>query len=263
MRKKIIGKCKICGETKILTKEHIPPRSTLNNGTLKVYKGDELLKTLHKDRKPWELEGLKYELVQGGYTVQTLCAKCNSYTGSNYGNFYKRAADTVVKILQQEKLDDVAILKFTIFKFKQLNFIKQVLSMFASMTAISDYDEIKELLLDKNKTGLELSKIRIFINLYKSGMLRKSGIVAYNKAGITYLLCELVAPPFVFNLLLNADEIGDVDCSFLGVDFTKFINEDYDKEIDTCFSLPFVETNQFLPAIYLTRDEILNRSNKP
>ena len=43
MKKKTIGVCHICGQTKELTFEHLPPRSTGNKGIVKSYDHDDLV----------------------------------------------------------------------------------------------------------------------------------------------------------------------------------------------------------------------------
>jgi len=48
-KKKVIGVCQICGETKQLTVEHYIPRAAGGGAKATLYSGDELFKTLHKD----------------------------------------------------------------------------------------------------------------------------------------------------------------------------------------------------------------------
>ena len=43
-RKSIIGKCRLCGETKKLTFEHVPPETTFNNYSVYILFGEQVIK---------------------------------------------------------------------------------------------------------------------------------------------------------------------------------------------------------------------------
>lgn len=45
-KKKVYGKCRICGEEKQLTQEHYIPRAAGGGAKRTLYSGDELIKTL-------------------------------------------------------------------------------------------------------------------------------------------------------------------------------------------------------------------------
>ena len=41
-RKPVIGKCRLCGETKKLTFEHVPPETTFNNYSVHILSGEQV-----------------------------------------------------------------------------------------------------------------------------------------------------------------------------------------------------------------------------
>ena len=43
-RKPIIGKCRLCGETKKLTFEHVPPETTFNNYSVHILSSEQVIK---------------------------------------------------------------------------------------------------------------------------------------------------------------------------------------------------------------------------
>src|SRR5438445_12125382 len=84
MAKKVIGVCKICGNHRELSKEHIPTSAGFNSGDYKVQRSDR-----HKTK---EVNVWRTEKKQGGYFSYVLCAECNNRTGQWYGGEYKKLA---------------------------------------------------------------------------------------------------------------------------------------------------------------------------
>lgn len=85
MAKDVIGFCKICGNKRKLSKEHIPPSAAFNSGDYKVQTVDKY-KT--KDVNVWQTKK-----KQGGHFAYVLCVECNNQTGHWYGGEYKRVAE--------------------------------------------------------------------------------------------------------------------------------------------------------------------------
>jgi hypothetical protein len=77
-----IGMCNLCGETKELTYEHVPPKGAFNKYKFIIVSPDEYwdgLQNGHEiDRQP----------TQGGHGVYSLCEQCNNDTGSWYGRAF-------------------------------------------------------------------------------------------------------------------------------------------------------------------------------
>jgi hypothetical protein len=74
-KKKTIGMCRLCGETRELTDEHIPPKSAFN---------DRYVVMQSVADTPWGLRKRK-EFHQGGFKKPVLCAICNNNTGARIG----------------------------------------------------------------------------------------------------------------------------------------------------------------------------------
>ena len=257
------GKCKVCGLHKVLTEEHIPPKSTFNNGTIKIINADEAMKTItDKNRLPWDFDGLKYKLKQGGRTFKTLCSTCNSYFGTNYVNHYQINANSLAYSLSQITMDKCESINVRSENFRPLPFIKQVIAMFASITNIADDVNVKDFLLNKDNNNFDKSKLRIYMSIFKDGLNRLFGWSAlYCKNG-TYLVSEIVSYPFIFVLLGNADEHTEQDCKHLGVDITSFLDFKYEDETSIEISLPLHECNINLPCDYRSKKEILKCTQK-
>ena len=86
-RKPVTGRCRLCGQEAVLTKEHIPPKSSGNKRTARSHSLDDWMKRNDLDDVP----GGRPE--QGGIFGYTLCGPCNSYTGTHYGAEYQRWAE--------------------------------------------------------------------------------------------------------------------------------------------------------------------------
>lgn len=82
MAKKTHGTCRICGEHRELTYEHVPPQCAFNNEPAKVYKLDEWV--VLQNGGP-----ARYENQQRGSGYVTLCSDCNNRRGGawNVGDF--------------------------------------------------------------------------------------------------------------------------------------------------------------------------------
>lgn len=264
------GICKICGEHKILTDEHIPPRSAFNNGTMMVYSSEEAIKTItDKDRLPWDFDGLKYKLKQGGRTFKTLCGKCNSYCGTNYVDYYQTMVKSFAYFLSTLDISKAEIVDAKTDKFRPLPFFKQIISMFSSITDISKNDDIKEFILDKDNNNFNDKKYRVYINIFRNGINRMFGKSVLVRRDGNFLVSEIVSYPFIFVLLEGADEhILKNFCEF-GFDITYFTKFKYDEEIKLEISLPIKECNINMPCDYRTKQEIIKcrdenlQKNKP
>ena len=257
------GICKSCGNYKILTEEHIPPRSAFNDGTIKIYSVDETLKTVtDNERLPWDFEGLKYQLKQGGHRLKTLCSKCNNYFGANYVSEYQNIIKSFAYFLSTLNIKNEKYVHAKTEKFKPLPFIKQVMAMFASLTNISDYPEMRNFLLDKNCNTFKKDKYRVYISIFKKGIKRLSGwSVLYGTKG-SFLVSEIVSYPFIFILLGNADEQPPENTEHFGADITSFVDFKYEDETSLEISLPIHECNINLPCDYRTQEEIIQCRNE-
>lgn len=114
------GRCWLCGEHRVLTLEHIPPRSAFNDHEILLQSIDR--RTEQLGRVIWQSE-----IVQG-WTVRSLCAECNNKAGSKYGSHYAaEIADVAEKV---DKAADGQTISVVINR--PLSFLKQVMQNFVS-----------------------------------------------------------------------------------------------------------------------------------
>ena len=78
-KQKIYGICRICGENKELTFEHVPPETVFNKGAVRNVTLDAVIKDTVKENKlPWEINYGKGKIQQRGRGGFYLCGDCNS-----------------------------------------------------------------------------------------------------------------------------------------------------------------------------------------
>lgn len=252
------GTCRICGLHKRLTEEHIPPKSAFNNGTILIYSGDEAMKTItDESRLPWNFEGLKYKIKQGGRTFKTLCSKCNSYCGTNYVDYYQTTVKSFAYFLSTLDLLNAKYVEAKTKKFKPLPFFKQIISMFASLTNISNEDNMRDFILDKEDNNFDDKKYRVYMSIFKEGINRIFGWSVLGRTDGNFLVSEIVSYPFIFVLLGNADEHKLKECCEFGVDITNFAKFKFNEETSLEISLPINECNINFPCDYRTKEEII------
>ena len=83
-KKKVFGRCHICGLQTDLTFEHVPPRSAFNDRPLV---GCQLEKMMQDESLKLH-DNPKGPIFQRGAGAHTLCSRCNNDTGAWYGNAF-------------------------------------------------------------------------------------------------------------------------------------------------------------------------------
>lgn len=161
-KKKVYGKCRICGEEKQLTQEHYIPRGAGGGAKVKLYGGEELFKTLHKDE-----DGNDYKpygnIKQNGLVSYTLCKECNELSGSLYDKEFARFYNGVhytlmsqLKIPKDQTTEDYLeskIATMLLTDIKPLNIAKRILVSFCSVEHAGLTDrrpEIRKAILEKD-----------------------------------------------------------------------------------------------------------------
>lgn len=249
------GKCHICQKEGKLTFEHIPPHKAFNFQRAKSIEGEEIEKVIcDSDRMPWDYSNLKYVSKQRGMGMYSLCQKCNNLTGKYYGNEYIKFASTVHRLFPEILEKNNKIAGIHIEGINPLLFAKQVLSMFCSTcpNITKKNPEIIDLLLNKSKTGLDLSKYRLSMYLLKERKIAYTGIQAMyvSEVGIR-MLASIDAYPFGFVLEFDPK----IKC--VELDITSFFNEFEDKEYNLDFGIPILERNIPFSTDYRTKEEII------
>lgn len=132
------GRCRLCGEMKTLSFEHVPPRSSFNKNT--IYHVSSVLDVLESEN-PFNPK-VKGKTKQGGTGNNSLCLDCNNFLGRTYVDSYNGWVDVGYKILRSYKETPIS---FIIQDFEPLKVIKQIFSMFISMDDEKCFDRHKDL----------------------------------------------------------------------------------------------------------------------
>jgi hypothetical protein len=161
-KKKVYGKCRICGEEKQLTQEHYIPRAAGGGTKITLYSGDELIKTLHKDE-----DGNDYKprgkIKQNGLSEYTLCKECNELSGVLYDKEFARFHNGIhhvltssIKIPEGQTMGDYLenkVVTIVLEDIKPLNIAKRMLVSFCSVEyagLTEQQPEIRKAILDKD-----------------------------------------------------------------------------------------------------------------
>lgn len=250
------GKCRICGEEKKLTFEHVPPEATFNKRPVKIIKGDEVLKTLIDESiLPWELEGLKGKIQQRGKGDYYLCEKCNSITGAFYVPFYKEFIHGIAGALI--KLSDLNYdaVRISIPKFRPLAVFKQIMTMFSDINNGNMGDPLlRNFLLDRNNTIFDKDRYSLYAFLFSGSIERMNGISVMRKNEIGLVtITEIAIPPIGFALYINKPK----NFTPKGVDILSFVEYSYNDEVGYDIVFPKLEVNTIISGDYRSKSEIV------
>ncbi len=211
MKKKTIGVCHICGQTKELTFEHLPPRSTGNKGIVKSYDHDDLLQAYLVGKEP--ITSCKYRQFQGGYQLATICSDCNNNTGAYYVRDYTAFSKAMVSALKA--IDSIKMINHLIefdCTIKPLNFYKQVAAIFCS---VIDPETVSilglgDFVLDKTASTPKGKDFNIYMYLVPiDSCSRHTTAITYSKidTGKHLTVAEFISPPFGFILNLSPSSV--------------------------------------------------------
>jgi len=259
-RKRVQGKCCLCGHEGLISFEHVPPQAAFNKSNVLRYRGLEYLKA-NQDSLPWEVHGVRGEIQQGGAGEYTLCERCNNTTGSWYADSYVHFVECAMQsienpiVFRNEGREYVDVLFCDVHP---LQVIKQILTMFASVIgpAFSEANpELSRFVLDKEQTGLDSRYIGIYCYAWQGTIQRRTGVTAsMSMAGGSVrhrILAEFSTIPFGFVL-----EFKPKGGSGLW-DITDFANLfSYDSVSTFTWPVPIRENNTMFPGDFRTRDQV-------
>ncbi|HVF76283.1 MAG TPA: hypothetical protein VM938_14705 [Acidimicrobiales bacterium] len=255
-RRKAVGWCRLCGETRTLSREHIPPRGAGNKGEPTGYTIDDWLKRETLEHLPGGRRS------GGGIWGYTLCRDCNNATGGDYGKEYGRWATLGGEVLAQLPLAEFA--SGTVPMGVEAGFpdvdppalVRQVLSMMASLAGDWRLTErepvLRSIILGRSEeplpTGWEL-----VMNLYAGPRSRLAGpalVVDGADGGWAWLL-EAAFPPLAFLLKIAGPQpIGP------GVDLASATAASPGKPRDVRFTCQVGFGYSPYPGDYRSRGEI-------
>lgn len=214
-RRALIGRCRICGKTSQLTREHIPPKGSGNkHNTVDYSLGDWLKKQDITDMG-------KGRTLQGGIWAYTLCRSCNSLTGRKYGNEYQKWAYGGYKALSEIPLQELndkpgpfgQKIQFGVkdHPVRPGALARQVLSLMCSLSGTWDlsetFPEIRDIVLNETAAKLPES-LDLGMTLYSGPRARLAGpqLRVNIEENSWEWLMEMAFPPLAFILVLASSK---------------------------------------------------------
>lgn len=195
-KRKIFGQCRICGEEKKLTEEHYIPRAAGGGAKVKLYKGDELLKTLGTDKAHIPFG----KIQQSGLSEYTLCKECNQMCGTDYdkdfSDFYIGVHRVLIDFLNTNNInpadDNLNGKKVTleIVNIKPNNIAKRILASFCTIehAGLTDRNpEIRKALLDKTYQP-DTSSFGVYMSLHIGNSAFYATMAALKSVGNQYIV---------------------------------------------------------------------------
>ena len=245
-KRKIEGRCHICGDFGPLSWEHVPPKQAFNSRPVEAHPWIESLDFGIDDERP---RGKVLQRGMGGYT---LCERCNNLTGHWYGtefiNWCYRGRDILI---QAEGKPSLVYLHYVL----PLRVIKQVATMFFSACGENFRDNCDDLVgFVLNRERRYLPPRYDFYAYYNiEGTYRFSSIVATARLdrNQTSVFSEITFPPYGYVLTLDSPP---PDHRLFSI--SHFANYDYDEFRTFEMRLPVLPTFLTMPGDYRTRDEI-------
>jgi hypothetical protein len=241
------GLCRLCGDYKELSFEHIPPKKAFNN------KG-QLLTTIEILDKKWSPSK-----PQKGLGKNSLCENCNKLTGSWYGNEFvdwtKQGMEWLDKLQNKESID----LQLP-FYICPLNVLKQIMVMALAMSAEASLDyhsDLRTFVLSKQQR-LFPKKYRVHVYFQKDGQPRFEsgiGIMKIDSGHSNYVEAEVALPPFGYCVSKNIERSKSL-VDYKGLyDITWFSEYRYDEWSSVYLKLPKLETHGPVPLDYRSKSE--------
>lgn len=258
MRKRVEGKCKLCGKVKPLTFEHVPPESAFKSFAVKEIPFEESIKLITGEdgRLPWDMKGLKGKLNQRGGGGYYLCSECNSNTGSWYITEYVRFVRTLHEVLSDLNPKPNERCYFKVEKLHPLQIFKAIMTMFCDINYECFGDEsLREFLLNKESNVFDKGKYSVYLYLTKGPMVRINSLAAMCRSDVGIVMqSEISRYPLGMVLYINKPKV----LIPLGLDITQFADCKYSDECNVSFyGIPLLEVNTQFPDDYRSKDEII------
>ena len=253
-KQKTYGICRLCGENKELTFEHVPPETVFNKGAVRNVSLDAVIKDTVKENKlPWEINYGKGKIQQRGRGGFFLCRSCNSCTGQWYVPEYSRFVHAIQGAMLQAGEQKYESLGLWIKSIRPLPIFKQVMTMFCDINnGLMGDDSLKGYLLDKASRVFNRDRYHLYAHIHAGALERMNGIMvqATNFGIIT--LSEISTYPLGFTLYINKPKNYKPE----GVEITSFSEWDYEDEGDVQIIIPKLECNTMFSGDYRTKEEI-------
>lgn len=244
-----IGLCRICGEIKELTEEHVPPKGAFNDRQV-------LLTSL---RDALGFSGRRYSKSPNGIKRWSLCEKCNNSTGGDYGAAFVEWTRQAHEFLDKIKGGSAFLLPYQI---QPLNVIKQIVVMALALLPedrVAHYEEWRNFVINREQKYLP-ADIHVYTYFNKEGKRiadMEGAISRIDVNAIEYVHAEIALPPLGYCITSTHEKGLKSLAEYQRLyDITWFSNFDYRQTRDIWLKLPVKETHEAFPLDYRTKDEI-------
>lgn len=257
MPKPVYGECMLCGQTKKLSYEHVPPKQACNSFRVNEYSFDSFInsESNYFSRKPWDFSGISGTIKQNGSGGYYLCQDCNSKTGSWYISEYVKLSNTFQSIIEEHTPSPGGLCSFCLLEVFPLRILKAIMTMFCDINNNCFGDQrLRRFLLEKESNDFDSKTYSVYLYMASPGLRRLSG---YSAMVIDGVGCAGVSE-------IGSFPIGSILCIDKPRGFTPpgiLINEfgkcEYDQLCNVEFpGIPYLELNSFFPLDYRTKEEI-------
>jgi hypothetical protein len=236
----VIDVCRLCGLTKALTFEHVPPRAAFNKFPRFYPPAQEVLA---RETQGTPLSG-NVTLEPRGAGAYTLCADCNGRC-SRYAQHFIEWAIAWSEAMDAQSTGNLVTLSRRI---RRGRIMKQILAMFLSANP-PDFgrinSEVRRYVKNAEETGLP-PKLRIFAGLTRTLDARQAGITGFiGGDGRRATFSEIAFAPFVFMMTVSSTPPDErlVEITFLA-------QSGWNERQDTTLTLPVVEFSSAVPGLY-------------
>ena len=255
-RRKIYGRCKLCGAENVkLSFEHVPPESTFNSQAVQLVKREDSLKCVtDPERKIWDMSGLPYTTQQRGDGDYHLCEQCNNNTRAWYVNQYRDFIYGMASAFSNHRVVHGDTIKIEAKDFSPLAIFKEIMVMFCDLNSgLSNDVELRNFLLNKTSTAFNSTKYRVFMFAFAGGLLRRSAASALLNISTRNILIqsEIISPPLGFVLYIDPpDNFSSQDC-----EITSFSSYEYEKKVSAEIILKAKGCYSVLPCDYRPQED--------
>lgn len=246
-RKMSSGICRLCGENKELSFEHIPPKSAFNSQTTyREVAFDEWANLDNPfDHKP------RGKVIQGGTGFHALCRDCNSFLGREYVTAYQRWAS----IFMEASLTQTEVIELSALSIQPLRILKQIIAMLVCINDkwyLKEYPDLAKFLKDPFSNELP-ENYRIFLYIKGAGNFRfkTHSTISDPSYGILNMT-ELAFAPFGY--ILTFDYQGVFPNM---AEITSFKTYPPEENFNLSFALKRLSTWLPMQLDYRSREEIV------
>ena len=180
----------------------------------------------------------KFDNLQKGAGSYTLCASCNSLTGTWYGPAYIEMASQGIEYFRIEETSGAIALPYKIFP---LRVMKQIVSMFASKSGPNLFENtpyLRKFVFDRDCKGLP-KDMAVSLYMLDRSAHKSTGIAATMNifTGERFIGNEMAHPPFGLVLSLDTEFNYNRElCTFQDISF--FSEYGYDEYTRLFLKIP-------------------------